>query len=105
MISHREAQSIISDADHLKNELKHLGMVFKKNGYHNRQINEEINKCNHLKKYFKVPMITFPYIKGTIDNISKILKKRGITVAFSSPKSIRRFVDSTKDPLDQIQQK
>ena len=53
----------ISDADHLKNELDHLGMVFKKNGYHSKQINEAINKYNHHKKYFKVPMITFPYIK------------------------------------------
>ena len=95
----------ISDADHLKNELDHLGMVFRKNGYHNKQINEAINNYNHRKKYFKVPMITFPYIKGTIDNIAKILKKRGITVEFAPPNSIRRFVDSTKDPLDQRQQK
>ena len=80
-------------------------MVFKKNGYHNKQINEAINKNNHCKKYFKVPMITFPYIKGTMDSLSNILKKRGITVAFSPPDSIRGFVDSDKNSLDQIQQK
>ena len=95
----------ISYADQLKNELDHLGMVFKKNGYHNKQINEAINKNNHGKKDFNISMITFPYIKGTTDRLIKILKKRGITVAFPPPNSIRRFVDSTKDPLDQRQQK
>ena len=80
-------------------------MVFKKNGYHNKQINEAINTNNHGKKDFKVPMITFPYIKRTTDSLAKNLKKIGITVAFAPPNSIKRFVDSTKDPLDQRQQK
>ena len=80
-------------------------MGFKKNGHHNKQINEAINKNNHCKKDFKVPMITFPYIKGTTDRLAKILKKRGIMVAFAPPNSIRRFVDSTKYLLDQRQQK
>ena len=92
----------ISDADHINNELDHLGMVFRKNGYRNKQINEAINEHNHRKKYFKIPMITLPYIKGTTDNLTKILKKRGIIVAFSPPNSIRKFVDSA---LDQRQQK
>ena len=50
-------------------------------------------------------MITFPYIKGTAHSLAKVLKKRGITVAFAPPNSIRKFVDSIKDVLDQRQQK
>ena len=80
-------------------------MVLRKNGYHNKQINEAINKHNHRKKDVKIPMITLPYIKGTINNLAKILKKRGITVAFSPPNSIRGFVDSTKYPLEKYNKK
>ena len=50
-------------------------------------------------------MITFPYIKVTTGNISNILKERSITVAFAPLNSIKRFVDSAKDSLDQRQQK
>ena len=50
-------------------------------------------------------MVTFPYIKGTINSISKILKKRGITVAFAPPKYIRRFVDFAKYLMNQRQLK
>ena len=88
------------DADQLKNELDHLGILFKKNGYHNKQINEAINKYNHRKKYFKVPMITFPYIKGTTNSITNILKKISMIVAFDPANSIRIFVDYVKESLE-----
>lgn len=37
----------ISDAEHLKMELNHLGMVFRKNGYHKEQISKATNKTHN----------------------------------------------------------
>jgi hypothetical protein len=44
-----------------------------------------------------VPKITLPYIKGTMDWIMNILKRRNITISFTSPNTIRGFFakDST----------
>ena len=52
-----------------------------------------------------VPKITFPYIKGTTNQIAKILNKRNIRITFSPPNTIRGFIDSYKDRLNPRQSK
>ena len=64
--------------------------------WHDKEINKSINKYNHHEKYFKVPMITLPYIKGTTDSLTEILKIRGSMVSFPPLNSIRCLVDSAK---------
>ena len=46
------------------------------------------------------PKTTLPYIHGTTDKIAKILRKRNISVAFSPPKFLRKFLDTAKDPIE-----
>ena len=87
--------------------MDHLNEVFKRNGYHKDLVKKAIQKEKsiHHKHEVPTPKLTLPYIKGTIDKIAKILKKRNIHVAFSPLNTIRGFVDSVKDPLGLGQQK
>ena len=52
-----------------------------------------------------VTNIILPYIRGTIDKIAKILRRRNIKFSFSPSNSLRNMLDSTKDPIDMKLQK
>jgi len=41
-----------------------------------------------------------PYIQGTMDKITKILRKRKKRIAFSTLNSLRNMLDRAKDPID-----
>ena len=79
----------ICDKEHVEQELKHLTQVFKDNGYNNNQINIAINnaKKTQRKKIDKNNednwnRISLPYIKGALERIAKILRKKNIKVSF-----------------------
>jgi hypothetical protein len=54
----------------------------------------------HLHRKVDIPKLTFPYIKGTTNQIGKILRSRNIMIAFTPMNTIRILVDSMKDSLD-----
>jgi len=60
-----------------------------------RQWNEEKNETK----------VTIPYIKGTINILVKILKRKEIKVTFLPPNSIGRMLDSSKYPMGRKNQK
>ena len=62
-------------------------------------------KKKHSQKTLDIPKITLPYLKGTTDIISKILRRNNITVAFAPKNTIRNLLDKAKDPIDPRQQK
>ena len=101
----------ISDGDHIDQELEHLHQVFRMNGYDSKQIKKIISKIKRNKNKIKNvnkndqskeegKKIFLPYIKGTTDKLSKTLGKRGFKVLFTPPNSIRKMVDSLKDPIE-----
>ena len=67
----------------------------------NRNKNKNIinNKDNDQNKE-EEKIIFLPYIKGTIDRLSKTIGKRGFRVLFTPLNSIRKMVDSLKDPIE-----
>ena len=77
--------------------------VFKKNGYRRHQGIKAFKKAENPKN--KQPMedcagkVHLPYILGTIDKISYILKKN-IKTSFKPMNTINRCLKSIKDPID-----
>ena len=49
--------------------------------------------------------VSFPYIKGTKENIAKISKRGNIKVSFSPPNALRKLLDHAKDMLSPRLQK
>jgi UDP-N-acetyl-D-mannosaminuronate dehydrogenase len=45
--------------------------------------------------------INLPYIKGTTEKITRILKKGNIKVSFSPPGTLRKMLDHAKDAINQ----
>lgn len=96
----------ISDCDHLNFELNHPHKVFEQNGYNKKTINkakhQSLNKNiqnNKDKEHKYVNSITsLPYIKGTIDKISKILNKNNINVAFIPLIALDNFLNLSRTP-------
>jgi hypothetical protein len=95
----------VSDKEHLEKVIEHLSKLFKDNGYDNNQFKNIVVKTkgprvrrNQEEIVGGGMKISLPYIKGTIDKIAKILRRRNIRVTFSPPNTIRHMVDSTKDP-------
>lgn len=84
--------------EHLEEEIYHLSKVFKRNGYKDRQIKcivQKVGRGPQRRQNTKDEMgkITLPCIKGTIDKISRILRKRKISVVFSPKRIVRKTLD------------
>ena len=52
------------------------------------------------KKDESTGVIFLPYIQGTIDKISRVLKKKHIRTIFSPPNSLKNLLDKTKELVD-----
>ena len=97
----------ISDEEHLTKELDHLKKAFKWNGNDERQFDKAIRKTRRQLARQRIDegevvnrtKFLLPYIKGTIDKLTKILKKKNITVTFSPQNSIKKMMDHVKDPI------
>ena len=86
--------------------------MFRLNGYDDTQIKKTISKIkmnkgnktlaniNNNQNKEDVKRVFLPYIKGTTDRLSKTLRRRGFKVLFTPPNSIKKMVDSLKDPVD-----
>jgi hypothetical protein len=73
------------------------------NGYNDWKISKVIHKemnRGHLHRKVDILKLTFPYIKGTINQIGKILRSKNIVISLTPMNTIRILVDSVKDSLD-----
>ena len=43
--------------------------------------------------------VSLSYVKGTMEKLAKMFRRKGIKVAFAPPNIIGNMVDSTKDPV------
>ena len=76
-----------------------------KNCYKERQIKRIIKKVKDgpqqkQREEDEVERISVPYIKGTIDIIAKILRKKNINVTLSPLNTIKKMLDQGKDKVD-----
>ena len=96
----------IVDNEHLDKELNHLHKVLQDNGYNIGDINWTFKKAlekkiqNPDKKEESKGVIFLPYIQGTIDMISILLRKKHIRTIFSPPNLLKNVLDKTKDLVD-----
>ncbi|XP_018342267.1 PREDICTED: uncharacterized protein LOC108748544 [Trachymyrmex septentrionalis] len=87
----------ISDKEHLQTELNYLKLALQKNGHNKKDIIKTINK--HANKTTvsdtqldnKILSILL-YIKGTTDQIGRILNKHNIRIIFKSSKKIGQIL-------------
>ena len=76
--------SRIADSEHMDKELDHLREAFIKNGYHRKIIENVIHQARKRKKSthtVDIPKISLPYIKGTTNQIARMLRKQDIHVS------------------------
>ena len=96
----------IADNEHLDKELNHLRKVLQDNGYNIGDINRAFKK--DLERNIQKPrkndeskgVIFLPYIQGTMERISMVLKKKHIRTIFSPPNLLRKLLDKTKELVD-----
>jgi hypothetical protein len=95
----------VSDNDHVEQELNHLVDVFKNNGYKEHQFKKVVLRARSRNQILSEPWdeikkIMLPYIKGTTDKITRILKKGNIRVIFTPPNTLKDMLDCAKDIID-----
>lgn len=88
-----------------KKKIEHLTEVFLKNGYKKHQGIKAINRTNtRLNKYKNFDNINgkvnLPYILGTTNKISRILKNNGILTTLKPLNTIRNYLNLVKDKID-----
>jgi len=102
----------ISDEEHLEDEISHLTSIFLGIGYKEGEIRKVINRAksvvvskNRQDPQENIARVFLPYIKGVIDNISKVLGRSDIFAQFSAARTIRQNMCSVKDSISQGQLK
>lgn len=100
----------ISYSEHIDQEIEYQAQVFERHGYDNRQFrkvavtiskNRKIDKKNkkeNPKGNEENKRDFLPYIKGTTNKLAKTLGRKWLEVFFT-PNTIRKLVDSLKDPI------
>eukprot|EP00253_Pinus_taeda_P003009 PITA_03009 len=95
----------ISDEKSLEKEKAHLLDVFVKNGYSRHLGQKAFLKAHKEPSIQKDPKdrvmgVHLPYIQGTTDKISKILKKHNVLATFRPLNTIRGSLRYVKYPID-----
>ena len=82
----------------MEQELNHLVVVFKKNGYKENQIDKAMIKARGINiiNVHQDKRVSFPYIKGLFVKLARILKESDIHVSFFPIKTIRNMIDWQK---------
>lgn len=95
----------IFDKEHLEEEIEQLTKVFLKEGYKKHQAIRAIEKAytgpNKNKNFDNIKgKVNLPYILGTTDKISSILKNNGILTTFKPLNTIRNCLKPVNDKID-----
>ena len=95
----------IFDDNSLESEKSHLLEVFEKNGYSRSQGLKAFQKAYKglSGKYTRMDPICkvhIPFIQGTTNKISHVLRRDNISTSFKPLCTIRNSLGSVKDPID-----
>lgn len=95
----------ISDEKSFEREKSHLLDVFLENG-NSRFLGQKAflkdskNSLTKREPKERIPGVNLPYVQGTTDKITRILKKHNVLATFRPLNTIRRSLRSVKDPID-----
>ncbi|XP_046397729.1 uncharacterized protein LOC124164448 [Ischnura elegans] len=98
----------LSDAESLAKEKEHLMTTLKRNGYNGEMIlkrTAQVEKRNRTLDKEKQPnekpetYATIPYVVGTSEKISRILKKKNIVTRFKYVTKINQIIPKPKDKI------
>ena len=98
----------LSDAESLAKEKEHLMTTLKRNGYNREMIlkrTAQVEKRNRTLDKEKQPnekpetYATIPYVAGTSEKISRILKKKDIVTRFKCVTKINQIIPKPKDKI------
>ena len=97
----RRAQLVCDTPDSLRDVNKHLERVFLKNDYNVDFIRRNIFRPTEADATNKNPTpvttVTIPYVKGTSETISRILRSYNIRVAHKPTTTLRHLLTNVKD--------
>ena len=99
---------IISDNKHLEDELGDLSKSLQNNGYIKKDIRRKLKMEKYIRnkntkkntKQEDGAKVLLPYIQGTTNKISKVLRKSRINTIFFPPTSLRNILDREKGLID-----
>ena len=99
----------MADKEHVAEELKLLRDVFLNNGYSKKEISKAISKNssqdanvdNKTKKDEFKSIAVLPYVSGTTDAISRILKRHSVITVFVPLQKIHNLIRPVKDIIPQ----
>lgn len=97
----------ISDSDHRKEEINHLKNTLQCNGFSKQIVNKAFKRQSDIKNRNLTDSITeeplstafLPYIKGTTDKISRLLRKYKVRTVFRTENKISSLLRSVKDKI------
>jgi predicted GIY-YIG superfamily endonuclease len=100
----------LTDKEHISEELRLLREVFINNGYSKREIkmafaknsakNANVDTTKTKKDEFK-SIAVLPYVSGTTDAISRILKRHSVITVFVPLKKLHNLIRPVKDVIPQ----
>lgn len=92
--------------ERLDEELKQLPLVLQRNGYMMRNIRRAFKRAqdfvirNQHNEIESLKKVVIPYIQGTLDKITKVLRRKQIRTTFYPPNFLRNMLNRAKDPID-----
>jgi len=100
----------IFDDEHLEEEKNHLLNVFKDNEYKKHHVIKAFQNSTKIPRNKEqtnndVSKVFLPYIQGTTDKLSRILKKKSVGETLKPLNSIRNSLRLVKDHVDPIEHK
>ena len=97
----RRAQLVCGTPDSLRDKNKYLEHVFLKNNYNADFIRRNIFQPTEAGATNKNPTpsttVTIPYVKGTSETISRILRPYNVRVAHTPTTALRHLLTNVKD--------
>ena len=103
----RRAQIICDSADSLRDENDHLRQIFHKNDNSDEFIdtnkykqNKQNDQCANTETKNELTTVSMPYIRGTSETITRILKPFNIRIAHKPTRTLRHLLTKVKDKDD-----
>jgi predicted GIY-YIG superfamily endonuclease len=94
----------LSDSDNLANEMSNLKNIFQENGYSKQEIDIAIKKATSPPIERKdegrvLATVQLPYVRGTTDKISNLLRKHNIKTVFTTDRKLNSYFRPVKDTI------
>ena len=103
----RRAKIICDSADSLRDANEHLRQIFHKNDYsdefidtNNYKQNKQNDECANTETKNELTIVSLPYIRGTSETTTRILKPFNIRIAHKPTRTLRHLLTNVKDKDD-----